>query len=482
MKKFGILIVAAAAAAAFCSPLAAQDEIDPLEETVAAVEKEAAAEIAVEDLKPAEKEALKKAESRPAAKAEARPAPKPAPVIPVWDSRTGAPEAEWEFLRTFAAGDDKSVLQELLPQLGDWLARNPQHTAAPDAQLLKAGLQEKLGNYDFALLSLLKHLSLYPGSSSFEEAKKSFSALLERKGDKKTRPALEKLAAAPETASADFNLSALLRELSAQAGGEYYGALLDEYRYFFNRFPLYPGNDELRLALADLHAAEKKYLAASLCYEKIVKMHPSTPLLARVKLSLARTLDDNMREYDRAIAVYKDIAAGFPGTDQAWAAYMRLPELAEKQKQYKLAVETYEKVIELYPSEKEEVYSAYREEARVLRDRLDSYHEAVAVFNRIADVYPGERSVTALTDAAEVCRKKLKDSACEVKSYERLAKDNPQSKEAPEALYEAGEIFFKDKNVDRARDYYQKILELYPASSVSKKAEKRVAAIISGKF
>lgn len=470
MKRSSLFMLFFAAVLA-CAPVSAQD-LSELPGMAPEREKAADTEAAEISAPPA---------GEPVPKADKSGASRQSPVIPVNDTSGGTQDAEWAFLKTAAASEDKDVWELVLPQLGDWLVRNPEHLSAPDAQVLKAELQEKLREYEFSLISLLKHINLYPDSASSEEAKKRFADLLGSKGDKDTRPALMKLSAAPETSSDDYNLSALLRELSAQAGHGYYEPLLAEYRYFFNRFPAYPGNDELRLALADLHTAEKKELAGRLEYEKITRMHPSTPLMARVKLSLARTLDENLREEMKAIAVYKDVAASFPGTDQAWAAYQRLPVLAEEEKEYKLAVEMYEKIIELYP-EREEAYDAYREEARVLRDKLDDYPEAIAVFNRIADNYNGEKSVEALMDAVEVCHKKLKDQDCEVRNYDRLVADNPQAPEAAEALYEAGDIFYKEKNADKAREYFEKVLELYPDSSYYKKAQKRTEAIVSGKI
>ena len=45
-----------------------------------------------------------------------------------------------------------------------------------------------------------------------------------------------------------------------------------------------------------------------------------------------------------------------------------------------------------------------------------------------------------------------------------------------------GGIFFKAKDGDRARVYYQKVMELYPEDPMSKKAEARLSAIIAGKI
>jgi len=408
-------------------------------------------------------------------------APKTASV-----SASALADAEWDFLKTAAQDKDKDVLELALPQLEDWLARNPGHFKAEEAQFLKAGLHFKLGDYKFALVDLLKYFQAYPRGASLEDAKKLFIEIEVTKADKKTRPALDEAALPPAPASpaADVNVAYLLETFSASEAGEvYYEPLAAEFRAFFNRFPDYPGNDSLRLALADLHRKKGKYLAARLDCEKMIQLYPSSALLARAKMSLAGLLADNLKDYDKAIDAYRDIAASFPGADEAWAAYSRLPALAERQKKYELAVEIYEKIIELYP-DKTEVLNSYKAEARLLREDLRKFPEAAAVLNRLADKYKGEsvKCIDALLLAAEIYRKDLKDTEGEVKMYDRIAAEYEAAILAPKALYAAGDVYSKAKDSEKAREYYQKILEKYPDNPLSKKAEGRVASIISGKF
>ncbi len=403
------------------------------------------------------------------------------PMIPVWGGHSGGPGAEWSFLKEAGSSKDEDTLKLVLPELDDWLDRYPSYSAAPDAQMLKAMIHEELGCHRFALVDLLKYFQLYPGADGAAEARKFFEGILAKKGDKRTRAALEDASSAPATAAPDFNLAGLLKKLSERAGEAYYKPLLKEYRYFFDRFPDYPGNDVLRMSLASLDELNGRFLAASLVYEEMAKLYPSSPLMAAAKLALADTLSYKLKKYDRAIDVYEDIAASFPGTGEAWASYQRLPELAEKRKKYDLAVRTYEKIIALYP-QKPEAYKAYVSEARVLRDKLDKYQEAVDALNRLADNYKDGRGLNALELAAKIYRKDLKNSDGEVKMYDRIASDYSASPEAPKALYQAGELFYEQKNSGKANWYFHKIMDLYPGSGEFRKAAGRVARIAAGKF
>ncbi|MDO8805673.1 MAG: tetratricopeptide repeat protein [Elusimicrobiota bacterium] len=412
-----------------------------------------------------------------APKADAPKAAAPPATTP--QSSAGVVEAEWNFLKTAGQDKEEDVLKLALPQLEDWLARNPETPNSAEAQLLKANLRVKLGDYQFALIDLVKYFQAYPQAASLEEALKLFADTLSRKGDKKTRPALKEASQAPETAAADYNISSMLEKLSVQAGEAYYEPLTAEFRNFFNRFPGYVKNDALRVALADLHQRKGEYLPARLEYEKMIQLHPASPLLARAKRSLGGLLADNMKEYEKAIEVYQDIAASLPGTDEAWTAYSRLPALAEKQKKYGLAVEIYEKIIELYP-DRDETYNSYKDAARVLREKLDKFPEAVAVLNRLADKYKGQKAIEALMLAAEIYRKDIKDAAGvegEVKMYDRIVAEYGTDPQAPKALYAAGEVYEKAKDTEKAKEYYQKVIEKYAETPLRKKAENRITAL-----
>lgn len=489
MTKLKFPVLTAMLALACVLPSAAQEadeyQADEIKADAPQAGKAQAAELQSEDLQSDDlesdepKAAAPKAAAPKAAEPKAAAPKAAAPKAAAPQSSVGVVEAEWNFLKTAGQDKEEDVLKLALPQLEDWLVRNPETPFSGEAQLLKANLHIKLGDYKFALIDLVKYFQAYPRAASLEEARKLFNDTLAKKGDKKTRPVLTELSQAPETAAADFNISSMLEKLSIQAGEAYYEPLTAEFRSFFNRFPEYARNDALRVALADLHQKKSEYLPAKLDYEKMIQLYPASPLLARAKRSLGGLLADNMKEYDKAIAVYQDIAASLPGTDEAWTAYSRLPALAERQKKYDLAVEIYEKIIELYP-DRTETYASYQDEARVLRKELNKFPEAVAVLNRLADKYKGEKAIEALLLAAEIYRKDIQEAAGvegQVKMYDRIVAEYGTDPQAPKALYAAGEVYEKAKDTEKAREYYQKLIEKYGDNSLAKKANNRLTAM-----
>jgi len=387
-------------------------------------------------------------------------------------------DAEWNFLKTRAASTDEDILAPVLQQLEDWVAVNPAAANSAEAQLLKASLRVKLGDQKAALTDLFRYFYEYPGAPSADEAKKLFAAAVEKKADKKLKPVLQELAVTSEAGDTSARLASMLEKVSSRAGEFLYKPLLGEYRAFFLRFPGYAGGDILRLALADLHQVNREYLQARLAYEAAIEMYPASPLIAGAKASLAANLADNLKDYDGAIAVYQDIAASFPGTDEAWTAYSRLPALTERQDKFALAVEIYEKIITLYP-DREEAYGAFKSEARVLREELKNPSGAMQVLSRLADKYKGPRAIEALFLSAEIARKDLKDTAAEVQVYDRIVAEYPADAQAPRALFAAGEAYEKAKDYEKAREYYSSVSGKYSEDPLAKKAQKRIDGLLA---
>lgn len=450
MKQFAKLTLFCAISAVCLAPLAAQEETLSAEDGLAAAQ--AASEL------PGAPEEVSQPKAAETAQAE--------PVDTV--------SAEWKFLLETSAEKDEDVLEQLLAGISDWVARNPDGAG----QYLKASLRYRLGDYKGALIDLVHHFYEYPGSGSSEDAKKLFQEILDKKADKKMKPGLTALAAGVPAGDAAARLYDMLEKLPGAAGAPFYEPIMAQFRDYLNRFPGRPGNDKVAMSAADMHLNMKEYLAARLGYEKVIAMYPASPLIARAKLFLAVILADNLKEYDKAIKVFKDITVTLPGTDQAVAAYARLPELAEKQKQYQLAVDVYEEIIKLYP-DKTEAYNAYVSEARVLREEMDKFPEAVAVLNRVADKYKDTSGVEALLLAAEICRKDMKDTAGEVRMYDRIAAEFKTDQAAPKALMAAGDVYEKLKDFEKARNYYETVKSSYPEDAQAKKAQKRLDGLLA---
>jgi TolA-binding protein len=401
-----------------------------------------------------------------------------APAVSKPVSADGLAAIEWDyFFKTSGESKDEDVLEAILPQLTAWLRTYPDNEFADEALLLKVNLNLKLGDYKSAVLNLIKLNQEYPGSESGAAASQLLSITADKKMGKKEKPVLLEISKAAGFTGRAEKLAYVLTEMSARFGQDFYAPLTAEFADFFVRFPSYAGRDALELALGQLHSQKKEYLQARLAYEKLVHVYPGSALMARAKRLLGDVLAENINDDLAAIKVYRDITENFPGTPEAWAAYLQLPKLTEKKKQYPLAVEVYENIIKLYP-DTQEARAAYKAEARILREEMSKPAEAIAVLNRLADKYKDDKAVEELYLAAEIARKDIKDLDTEVKMYDRIAADYAGGKEAPKALLAAGQAFEKNKNNDKAKEYYEKIVKSYPEDSLAKKAQKYIDALL----
>jgi TolA-binding protein len=391
----------------------------------------------------------------------------------------GLMEAEWKFLKAGGENKNEEVVAAVLPEIEGWLKLYPDSEYASEAQFLKARIHLRLGDYKSAIVDLLKHLQEYPDAASGASARKLFTETAVKKLNDKNAKVLIEIGKVSE-ASTDkaARLADTFGKLAARDGEEFYEPLVSEFSSFFSRFLSYSGRDVLQLELGDLHAKKGNYLAAKLAYEKVINIYPDSRFLVKAKKALGDVLANNLKEYDAAIVVYQDVAAAYPGTDEAWAAYVQLAKLSERQEKYELAVEIHEKIIALYPG-KDAAYDSYNAEARILREELSKFPEAVAVLGRLADAYKGEKAVEALYLAAKIAKKDMKDLAAEVKIYDRIAGEYQQGSQAPKALFAAAEAYENAKDFDNAKKYYEKVSDQYPQDSLSAKAQKRMNAIIS---
>ncbi|HBA61452.1 MAG TPA: hypothetical protein DCZ92_11685 [Elusimicrobia bacterium] len=425
---------------------------------------------------PAAQQEMKKEE--PAPQKEVKKKEPPAASLPGFKAESPASvmAVEWEFLKANSESKDDDVAAAVLPQLSEWLKAYPESEYSEEAMLLKANLQLRLGDYRAAVVTLIRHTQEYPGSTLNEAALQQLNITIDKKLNKKVKGPLNDIAKAPASGDKAAALAAFVGRLADQFGEEFYAPVLEEFSAFSVRFPAYPGRDALQLSLGNLYARKGEYMLARLSYEKLIQVYPSSKYLVRAKRALGDVLANNLKDYLTAIKVYHDITVNFPGTDEAWAAYLQLPRLTEKQKQYARAVDVYEKIIALYP-DTPEARDAYKSAARVLREDIKNPAKAVEVLNRLADKYKDEKVIDELYLAAEIARKDLRDIEIEVKMYDRITAEYPDTEDAPKALMAAGQSLEKVKDLEKAKEYYQKIIDTYPEDSLAKKARKYITAL-----
>ena len=105
------------------------------------------------------------------------------------------------------------------------------------------------------------------------------------------------------------------------------------------------------------------------------------------------------------------------------------------------------------------------------------YDAALAGFSRFAAAQPAhEYADNAMYWRGEclLAQGKLLQAVGE---YERLLGRYPRSEKAPATLLRIGFVYDKLNDLEKASDYYFKVVDGYPGSDEARKASQRVAAI-----
>jgi tol-pal system protein YbgF len=116
----------------------------------------------------------------------------------------------------------------------------------------------------------------------------------------------------------------------------------------------------------------------------------------------------------------------------------------------------------------QEAYRAYTNQ---------QYEAALAGFSRFVAAQPGhDYADNALFWRGECLLAEGKQLQA-VGEYERLLSRYPRSEKAPAALLRIGFVYDKLNDLEKASDYYFKVVDGYPGSDEARKASQRVAAI-----
>lgn len=387
-----------------------------------------------------------------------------------------AVQRQWDYYRSLSDTKDEKVAQILLDSINAWLVNYADESTGDDAMLLKAELQERLKNPKGAIITLVRHSYEYPDSDLSFTLKSKLSRMIDKNVNSKIKPALDKIREGSKLPTKQERLAQFLINMTAGDMDYFFDPMLQEFDSFYSKYPTYARMDMVDLALGRLYATHEMAQPAVFQYNKISAVYPNSPLRPQARLLAAEVNENTLRKYDDAMAIYQSIVNDFPSSELAKTSYIRMAKLAEKQKQYSLASDAYKTLVEKYPRT-EDAFSAYMDQAVLLRTRMADYSGAIETLSAAATMFKGDekKSYAALSLAANIAADNLKDYEQQVKLLERIIEEYPGSVQAPEALFTSASICTeKLKDPDRAALKYQQLIDRYPGNSLVKKAEKEL--------
>lgn len=208
------------------------------------------------------------------------------------------------------------------------------------------------------------------------------------------------------------------------------------------------------------YEAAKKNSKALSTYKAIFKQYPQTNSAAEAKYAQARILDQQ-GDLLKAFDAYQDVIARFPSSPHYAAAISRQETVAHAAANGVIQNSFLGMKTSIGPENIEKMLGNVRDNAPRAISAPKAQYAIARVWQRNGNA---NKAIAA---------------------YQRIALDYPNSGNAPEALYQQGEILtLKAKrgnqntaHVDRAREIYSELIRLYPSHSRATDARKRLATL-----
>ena len=386
-------------------------------------------------------------------------------------------EAELKFYESSFETAAPELLPPLLEQVDAFFQHYREVPGADQALFLRSVIREKQGDLPGAAVDILKLLYEYPQTKLAFNSKRKLLDIADKRL-KKQKAALTEIAKAPVNGLAlPARSTMLLRSLVDIPEPLLYAPVAAELREFLVRYPDLPESGEITILLGRHYFRNEAHRPAILIEQKVLALYKDPALLAKAQYQIGDIYATALKDFNKAVEAYQSVAEKYPETPEAASSYVRIAKiLDENLNQSALAVEKLEEIVKLYPKT-EAAHDAYLETARIQKGKLNAANKAVTALEALADMFPGDRAVSALKQAAEISDG-LKDYASEARIYEKLAESTPQDKFAPDALWEAADVYEK-KLLDpsAARKALEKLVGAHPSSKLFKKAQKRLQAM-----
>ncbi|MFC1538956.1 outer membrane protein assembly factor BamD [Candidatus Latescibacterota bacterium] len=203
------------------------------------------------------------------------------------------------------------------------------------------------------------------------------------------------------------------------------------------------------------------------------------------------------KDYIKAQTDFQTVIESYPASVLVDRAQFMLGEANYNNEDYITAAYEYDRVFKDYPS------SNYAEEARYKR-AMCYYHEspkaaldqentllAIDEFNRFIDNFPRSKFADDTQECIDELReklaykdyrnaetyRKLKKFEAAIQYYRYVIKDYPRSVWADESQYGIGLVYLKQKNYERAKEVFQRLVSLNVSEVLKNKASKKLSYI-----
>ncbi|MDC0087914.1 outer membrane protein assembly factor BamD [Akkermansiaceae bacterium] len=219
--------------------------------------------------------------------------------------------------------------------------------------------------------------------------------------------------------------------------------------------------------------------------------------LANTQLALAQTYEQ-AGNTKKALSTYASVSKKNPFSAEAAEASFSQARILDSQSETSKAFDAYQELIKRHPSSKYYGKALKRQEEiahstadGVIRNNFLGLKtkiptsKIVDMLGHVRDNAPSAPSASRAQYTIGQLLHQDDNYVAATEAYQKMAVDYPSSKEAPEALYQRGEILVlraekgnqNKANINSARDTYNNLIDRYPNHPRAKDARARISSL-----
>ncbi len=173
--------------------------------------------------------------------------------------------------------------------------------------------------------------------------------------------------------------------------------------------------------LVGKHLRDKDYQGAIEVYQTVANSNPETPEARQAQLSIAKLYIEKMDQPQLGVQIYQNLIAAAPDSEEAAEAHWGLGLYAFKSKDYQLAQQSFNTIINKFPM-LELSHNTQLMLAKSYEDTED-YEKAIEVYDNVANRYPEDKRATqALVNKAKIQGELLRDETAATRTYQSIIK------------------------------------------------------------
>jgi len=369
--------------------------------------------------------------------------------------------------------ENEELQQALMQDIELFLAIYSDLPITSEAMLLKGQMLSKQNHPETAAVAWLQTMYEFPKTDAALQAKKALQVLIEDDWDDSAEAVNRIMKKVPNDIVAT-RLRSLINQLYPLDDKEVVEALTLLQLDFLERFSSDPHADEVQILLAHNMGAESAE-SGIFGFKKLLALYPNSSYRAEAMLAIADLQRLRLKEYEKAASNYKVLIAQYPKHKLTKHAYESLAlTQSEHLRLYPEAIATNEKIVSLYPQDKVAL-KALQDMAELQAKKVGEPESAVVTLRKLATMFHGHEATDALEDAIKLADKKVKNDKLAFDIRQQLVTDYPDSKQAPDALFDMAEYAEKSGDATQAKALYERLIEQYPnEKSLVKKARERV--------